>query len=104
MATQRPLVRRAGTSMLDWPRRSEANVTRSKRVRLVTLMRFVPRSESLRRNVRASRWTDTTVPSNWRVVAAEAGTANAAAGATRTDAAARVRSGLFMGPIEMRGG
>ena len=42
---------------------------RSKRVELRTLMRIVPRSESWRRNVRASRLTDTTVPSYSRVAA-----------------------------------
>ena len=42
---------------------------RSKRVERVTLMRIVPRSESWRRNVRASRLTDTTVPSYSRVAA-----------------------------------
>ena len=42
---------------------------RSKSVERVTLMRIVPRSESWRRNVRASRLTDTTVPSYCRVAA-----------------------------------
>ena len=42
---------------------------RSKRVERVTLMRIVPRSESCRRKLRASRLTDTTVPSYSRVAA-----------------------------------
>ena len=42
---------------------------RSKRVERVTLMRMVPRSESWRRKVRASRLTDITVPSYSRVAA-----------------------------------
>src|SRR3954454_17572554 len=41
--------------------------TRWKRVLLVTSMVTVPRWASRRRNVRASRLTDRTVPSNWRV-------------------------------------
>ena len=40
---------------------------RSKRVLAVTLIRLVPRSESCRRNVRASRLTETTLPSNSRI-------------------------------------
>ena len=44
-------------------------LTRSKRVLRVTLMRTVPRSTSLSRNVLASRLTDTTVPSNCRAAA-----------------------------------
>src|SRR3954454_133552 len=42
---------------------------RSKRVELRTLMRIVPRCASCRRNVLASRLTDTTLPSYWRVAA-----------------------------------
>ena len=65
-------------------------MTRSKRVRLVTRIVTVPRSESRRRKVRASRLTDTTVPSN---SAAEA----AGAGAVRVATAMAVaQSSLFM--------
>ena len=56
------------------PARSEENVTRSKRVLLVTLIVTVPRSESRRRKVRLSRLTETTVPSYSRVAAEAAGT------------------------------
>ena len=52
---------------------------RSKRVREVTLMRIVPRSESCRRKVRLSRLTDTTVPSYWVAACAAAGAARARA-------------------------
>src|SRR4051812_25155330 len=47
--------------------------TRWKRVALVTLIVTVPRCVSRRRNVRALRFTDTTVPSNCRVAACVAG-------------------------------
>jgi hypothetical protein len=49
--------------MLLAPERRLAKLTRSKRVRDVTLMRIVPRSESRSENVRAERSTETTVPS-----------------------------------------
>ena len=52
---------------------------RSKRVRLVTRTRTVPRSESRSRNVRESRSTDTTVPSYSRVLAEAAGAPTARA-------------------------
>ena len=61
-------------SMLLWPAAQAAKVTRSKRVLLVTLTRIVPRSESRSWNVRASRLTETTVPSYSRVAAVAAGT------------------------------
>src|SRR4051812_10841641 len=50
-------------------RRPAKPPTRWKRVALVTLMVTVPRWASRRRNVRALRLTDRTVPSNWRVAA-----------------------------------
>ena len=70
VATQRPLERRTVASMRFWPlRRPEKPSMRSNRVERVTLMRIVPRSESWRRKVRASRLTDTTAPSYSRVAA-----------------------------------
>jgi hypothetical protein len=54
---------------------------RSKRVRLVTRTRTVPRSESRSLKVRESRSTDTTVPSNSRVWAEAAGALAASAAA-----------------------
>src|SRR4051812_50172401 len=47
-------------------RRPAKPPTRWKRVLLVTLIVTVPRCASRRRNVRALRSTDRTVPSNWR--------------------------------------
>jgi hypothetical protein len=84
-ATQRPLERRTVASIRVMPlRRAPKPAMRSKRVPRVTLMRTVPRSESCRRNVRLSRLTDTTVPSNCA--------ADAAAGAASATAATVVSS------------
>ncbi|HEX2102750.1 MAG TPA: hypothetical protein VHF51_03815 [Solirubrobacteraceae bacterium] len=57
--------------MLD-PARRRAKLVRSKRVERVTTTVNVPRSLSRRRKPRASRSTETTRPSMWRTVAAEA--------------------------------
>ena len=64
---------------------------RSKRVLRVTLMRLMPRSESSSRNVRFSRLTERTVPSN--------SAAEAAAGAVATRAV--TMTGIAMREIFM---
>src|SRR3954465_5192380 len=74
-------------------RRPAKPPTRWKRVLLATLIVTVPRWASRRRNVRALRLTDSTVPSNWRgwapAAAARRGFAAGVAAVAAADVAPR---------------